>query len=962
LIRVALRGLAGRKLRAFLTSLAIVLGVAMVSGTLVLTDMIDRAFNQIFTESYAKTDAVVSGKSAGFSFQGESAATPPVASSLLPRIRAVPDVRSAAGFVSDESATKIIGRDGKPITPNGPTFGFGVDFSQPRFNPLNLTAGRWPRSSGEAAIDLATAKEQHFKVGQTIRIATLKPVRPFKLVGVAKYGSVESLGSATFAVFTIPTAQELLDRKGELDAISVAGKQGVSEEKLVKEIQAVIPANKAEVRTREQQVKEAKKDVEFTKYIRYFLLSFAGIALFVGAFVIFNTLSITVAQRVRELATLRTIGASRRQLLGSITVESLTIGLLASILGLLLGVGLALGLNALFKAFNNDLPTTGLILATRTIVVSLFIGVFVTLVAGLAPALRATKVPPIAAVREGATLPPGRLAPYASYIALAVVVLAVVLLGYGMFVDNVDTIVRLLALGVGCLLLFIGVALVSPKLVPTLARIVRPLAKWVMLGVGALVYPTRLGAWLVRRALYRPGLAGGQRALAFAAGFLLLLVVGPAVLLAAAFLLKFLSIAIGYSLGAAVVVLEAVLLVWLVLLVIARLRGRGFASDLPDLRFDPATDRLSSENSRRNPGRTAATAAALMIGLALVTFIAVLANGIKVSNRGAIEDQVKSDYLITSGNGFESISPAAGNAIARADEVAVASSVRSDIGKVAGSGQQVTGIDPRTITRVYHFDWQEGSNASAERLRPFDAIVDKNFAEDKNLDLGTRFPLLTPNGEETLLEVKGIYKAPPFFPLLGAVSISQPFFDRIYERPQNLFTFVDTKVPATEATEAELKSALANFPDAKVQTREAWISDQDKDLDNFLITLYVLLALAVIVSLFGMVNTLVLSVFERTRELGMLRAVGMTRNQVARMVRQESVITALIGAALGLPLGIFLAVLVTRALSQFEFELAPPWKNLIAFAVVSMIVGVLAAVAPARRASRLNVLRALQYE
>jgi putative ABC transport system permease protein len=961
-IRVALRGLAGRKLRAFLTSLAVVLGVAMVSGTFVLTDMIDRAFDKIFTESYARTDVVVSGKSAGFSFQGESAAAPPVASSLLPKIRAVPDVRSAAGFVSDESATKIIDRKGKPITPNGPTFGFGVDFSEPRFNPLNLTAGRWPKSSDEVAIDVATAKEQHFKVGQTVRIATLKPVRGFRLVGTAKYGSVESLGSATFSVFTIPTAQELLDRKGEFDAISVAGKQGVSEEKLVKEIEAVIPVNKAEVRTREEQVQEAKKDIEFTKYIRYFLLSFAGIALFVGAFVIFNTLSITVAQRIRELATLRTIGASRRQLLGSITLESLTIGLLASITGLLLGIGLAEGLNALFKAFNNDLPTTGLILATRTIIVSLAIGIVVTLVAGLAPAVRATKVPPIAAVREGATLPRGRLAPFVSYIALAVVALAVALLGYGMFVNDVDTLLRLLALGLGCLLLFIGVALVSPKLVPRLARIVRPVAKWVMLGVGALVYPTRLGAWLVRRSFYRPELKNSHRALGLAGGVLLLLIAGPGLLLAAAFLLTALSVAIGYALVAAVVVLEAVLVVWLVSVVIARLRHRGFASDLPELRFDPATDRLSSENSRRNPGRTAATAAALMIGLALVTFIAVLANGIKVSNRGAIEDQVKSDYLITSGNGFESISTAAGDAIARAPEVAVASSVRSDIGKVAGSGQQVTGIDPHTITKVYDFEWKKGSNASAENLGPFDAIVDKNFAEDKDLELGTRFPLLTPNGKETLLEVKGIYRAPPFYPLLGAVSLSKSFFDRVFERPQNLFTFIDTRGPPSGATEAELKSSLANFPDAKVQTREAWIDDQDKDLDNFLITLYVLLALAVVVSLFGMVNTLVLSVFERTRELGMLRAVGMTRNQVARMVRQESVITALIGAALGLPLGIFLAVLVTRALSQFEFELAPPWKNLIVFAIVSMIVGVLAAVAPARRASRLNVLQALQYE
>jgi putative ABC transport system permease protein len=962
-IRVALRGLAGRKLRAFLTALAIVLGVAMVSGTFVLTDMIDRAFDDIFTQSYANTDAYISGKSAISTFEGEQVASPSVPDSLLPKVRKLTDVRAAAGTVADESATKIIDKDGKAITTSGaPTFGFGIDYSEPQFNPLRLTAGRWPTAPNETVIDSGTAGDQGFKVGDTIKIATLKPVRPFKLVGIAQYGTVGSIGSATFATFTLPAAQELLDRRGQLDAISVSAKPGVTQQQLVQEIKQVVPPNKVEVRTRAQQVKEAKKSVSFTKIIRYFLLSFATIALFVGAFVIFNTLSITVSQRIREFATLRTIGASRRQLLGSVTVEAFVIGLLGAILGLLAGIGLAVGLNALFKAFNNDLPTTGVIVAPRTIIVSLLVGVVVTLFAGLAPAVKATKVPPIAAVREGATLPPGRLAPFVPFIALALIAMAVALLAYGMFANTLATAVRLLSLALGCLVLFVGVALLSPRLVPTLSRLVRPIAKWVMLGVSVLVYPTRLGAWLFRRGLFARGLAVPRRIVDLAGGLVMLLVVGPAILFAAAYLLRYLISAIGWGFIAAVVVLEFVLILWVLISVVRRLLGRGFPSDAPGIRFDPATDRLSGENTRRNPGRTAATAAALMIGLALVTFIAVLSNGMKQSNRRAIERQVESTYMLVSASGFDSISPAAGNAIAKAPDVKVASNVRSGVAKASGSVQQITGLDPKTISQVYNFEWTKGSVEAVDQLGPYQAIVDKSFADKKDLELGSRFTLLTPKGESVPLEVKGIYKAPPFYPLLGELSISLPFFDRLYERPQNLFTFIDVKGSPNTASQAALEQELANFPDAKVQTRDEWIHDQDKDFDNFLVLLYILLALAVIVSLVGMVNTLVLSVFERTRELGMLRAVGMTRHQVSRMVRQESVITALIGAALGLPLGVFLAVLVTRALSQFNVDFVPPWKNLIGFAIVAMIAGVVAAVAPARRASRLNVLRALQYE
>jgi ABC-type antimicrobial peptide transport system permease subunit len=878
-------------------------------------------------------------------------------------VKKLPDVAAAGATIADTSVTKIIDRNGKPITTGGaPTFGFGLDYSLPEFNPLKLTVGRWPSKPDEVVIDSGTASDQGYKVGDTVKVATLQPVRPFKLVGIAQYGTVGSIGSATFATFTLPAAQELLDRKGQLDAISVSAKPGVSQDELVSQIKQVVPLNKVEVRTQSEQVKEAKKSASFTKVIKYFLLVFATIALVVGAFVIFNTLSITVSQRIREFATLRTIGASRRQLLTSVSIEAFVIGLLGAIIGLFAGIGLAVGLNAFFKAVNNDLPTTGLIVAPRTIIVSLLIGVVVTLVAGLAPAVKATKVPPIAAVREGATLPRGRLAPFLPFIAIALVVLAVALLGYGMFANSLATAIRLLSLALGCLVLFIGVALLSPRLVPTLSRIVRPIAKWVMLGVSLLVYPTRVGAWLFRRGLNARGLPVLTRIGALVGGLVMLLVVGPGVLLVAAGAMRLLSSAIGWGFIAAVLVTEVVLVVWVMILVVRRLRGRGFTSDLPSIRFDPATDRLSGENTRRNPGRTAATAAALMIGLALVTFIAVLANGMKESNRRAIERQVKSTYMLVSANGFDAISPSAGDAIAKAPEVSVASNVRTGVGKASGSVQQITGLDPKTISQVYNFEWKDGSNASIDNLGPYDAIVDKAFADKKDLSVGSRFDLLTEKGETVPLEVKGVYKAPPFYPLLGEVSIALPFFDKLYERPQNLYTFLNVKGGPSDAAQATLEQQLTDFPDAKVQTRDEWISAQDKDFDNFLLLLYVLLALAVIVSLVGMINTLVLSVFERTRELGMLRAVGMTRNQVSRMVRQESVITALIGAALGLPLGVFLAVLVTKALSQFNVEFLPPWKNLIAFAVVAMIAGVLAAVAPARRASRLNVLRALQYE
>ena len=852
MIRFAIKSLAGRKLRTVLTALAIVLGVAMMSGSYVLTDTIDKAFDTIFVDSYAGTDTVVTGKDAGFSFEGEAAETPPIPENTLERVRGIEGVEVATGSVTDFQ-TKLLRPDGEAIDTGGaPSFAFGIETADEfdRFNPLNLVEGRWPSGGGEVAVDEGVAEDEDFELGDRIGVAALGPAQQFEIVGIAKYGDLSSIGGATFAIFDVPTAQTLLDKTGQLDSVQVAAAEGVTPEQLTQRISAELGSDFT-VRTGVEQATEDSGEIAtFTTIIRYFLLSFAGIALFVGAFVIFNTLSITVAQRMREFATLRTIGASRRQVLGSVILEALVIGLGASIVGLFAGLGLAVGLNKLFVALNLDLPQTQTVFATRTIVVSLLVGTLVTLIAGLFPAIRATRVPPIAAVREGATLPRGRFARFTPYIAAAIVALSVLALGYGTLADDLGLADRFALLGVGVLSLFIGVAMLSSRLVRPLARIV----------------------------------------------------------------------------------------------------------GIPARRLGGAAGKLAEGNAQRNPGRTAATAAALMIGIALVTFVSVLAQGLRVSNSDAIERQIQSDLIVTSQDGYSEFPAAVGDAVEGVDGVETVSNVRQDVAEIVGDGANLTGLDDR-INEVYDFRWEEGSDAVLTQLGSDGAVLPDNVAEDHDLAVGDSLTVRSTANETHDFVVRGIYEGSPFYPLLGTASISQAAFDELYERPRNRFTLINGT-----ATQESVESALEGFPDTRVQTRSEWIDKEDEEIQQFLLLLYVLLALSVIISLFGMVNTLALSVFERTRELGMLRAVGMTRRQTRRMIRHESVITALIGAALGLPLGIFLAALVTRALGQYDIRFALPIGQLIVLSIVAIFAGLLAAITPARRAAKLDPLRALQYE
>jgi putative ABC transport system permease protein len=852
MVRVALANLAGRKLRTVLTALAIVLGVSMASGTFVLTDTLNRAVDNLFRDSYTGTSVVVSGREYVGSSLGGAATLP---ANLLAKVRAVDGVAAADGAVTDFQ-TKLVGREGKVLGGMGGSLSFGAD-EWGRFNPMRLTDGAWPHHQGETVIDKGTAARKGYRVGDTIGVAARGPVRRFQVVGIARFVSLDSLGGATIALFDLKTAQGLFGKEGRLDTISVAGARGVDATTLRDRIAHVLPPT-AQAKTAQEQSESDAADAEKgISFIGYFLLAFAGVALFVGAFVIFNTLSITIAQRAREFAVLRTLGASRRQVLATVVVEALALGLLASLAGLFLGLGLAEGLYGAFKHSDLALPSAGMVFGARTIVLSLLVGTAVTLVAGLAPAIRATRVPPIAAAREGAVLPPSRVARFLPHLAGASVVVAAAALAYGMFADTPGTMQRLQFLGLGSFLLFVGIASVSP-------RLVRPLAS----------------------ALGRPAQAlGGE------------------------------------------------------------------------------PGRLARENATRNPARTAVTAAALMIGLALVTFVAVLAQGLRQSVGATIDRQVRADYIVSSASGFSEPFPTtAAEVLEHAPVVAAASSVRLDVVRIGRADRVATGIDPRTILRLYKFDWKQGSDQALGQLAPNGALLTENLARRRNAHLGDSVALTTPQGKQLSFVVKGIYKPPALGSLLGDVSIAQTTFDRSFARAGTLSTFIDVRGAPTAAKQAALAAILKDYPEAEVRTHDGYVDQQQQGISMLLNIVYVLLALSVIVSLFGMINTLVLSVHERTRELGLLRTIGMTRRQTRRMVRYESTVTALIGAALGLPLGLLLAALATRALADEGVVFALPVWSLLVFVLIAFVAGRRAAIAPARRAARLNVLQALHYE
>ena len=851
MLRLALRGLFARKLRTALTALAVVLGVAFVAGTFVFTDTIDASFKDLFQRASKGVDVSVKARQA---VDDDFNELQPFDAPVLDRVRAVDGVAAAEGSV--EATATLFDRDGEAI---GAQAGPALLFSSRsgRFDPLEYEDGGPPASAGEVVIDLATAERNDFAVGDRVRLASRAPAKVYEISGLATLGDTKSLGGASFADLTLAEAQRVSNREGKLDEVVVAADAGVSPQALKRRVAAVAgPA--FQVRTGQEDADQQAADIgEQLGFITTALLVFAGVAVLVGGFLIFNTFSITVAQRSREFALLRTLGASRRQVLGAVLLEAALIGLVASVLGVLAGVVLARGLAALLAGFGLDLPTTETVIAPGTVIAGLVVGMLATIASGVIPARRATQVEPVAAMRETDVAGAGRVGAVRIVASAVIAALGVGAMLLGLFGALGSSSADLSALGLGAMACVFGIALFAPVLVRPLARV-----------IGA-----------------------------------------------------------------------------------------------PLERLSGLTGRLARENAQRQPQRTAVTAAALMVGLALVVFVAIFAAGIRASVDQVIDEQFSASLVVTSQDGFTPIPAGAADRLRGLQGVDAVSAIRFQSGKVAGvpGTTGTSGLDPATVGKVFRPEFVKGSAATLKDLTGRQALADDGWAKENGFGVGETLRVTTPTGKRVGYVLAGTYDNQ--VGVLGDMTIANVSMTDDWNVEADALVLVGGAEGTTPPQlERAAQAALAPFPSAEPLTLEGFKDQQAEAVNQILGLIYALLSLSVIVSLLGIVNTLALAIYERTRELGLLRAVGMSRRQVRRMVRGEAVITALIGAALGLLLGTAFAALVSRPLAEDGFRLAIPWGTLVGLAVLAALAGVLASLGPARRASRVDVLRAVTTE
>ena len=861
--RVTLRSIWEHKRRLISTVVAIVLGVAFMSGTAVFADTLNKVFDDLFATASENVDARVQGEVV-FGSQGGGDQRARFDDALVDTVAAVDGVAAAEPFASTIGfgpTNRVLDADGDPVgSNNGPPTLIETWVDNEELSPYELTEGsRPPESDDEIAINVAAAEDGAFTIGDTVTVASQLGNREYTLVGTFTFGDSDSAAGAVAAEFTLAEAQRLAGAEGQLDAIFVVAEDGLSQEDVVARLAPVLPDGTEAITGEEAAEQDADSVQEGLAFFSQFLSIFGMLALIVGIFIIANTFQILVAQRTRELALLRAVGASRRQVLGSVLLEAAVVGLVAAVLGIAVGVLLAWAITAALSGGGVDLPTTGLVVSSDTIVQGLLTGLLVTAAAAIAPAIRATRVPPLAALRTVAIDRSG-----ASRIRLALGVVVLVLGGLNLsraWSADGDTDV-IPSVGLGALLILVGAVVVGPVLA------------------------------------------------------------GPSV--------------------------------------------RTFGSVLPRLRG--VTGRLATENAARSPKRTSATASALLIGVALVAFITVAAESIKRSVAAEFERGINADVFVQPEGGFfggfSGFSPQVAEVVRQTPGVEIVGTFSGDEVAVTypdgDTAETFAGaVDPAVYGTLTSPRMVEGELSD---LTPGGVIVDVRTRDDNDLEIGDVIQFRLPAGDRIELAVEAVSDDTTVFgpPWILHQETYAAEFDEVLDF--QVFATVEEGA-SVDAVIADIQADVDGFPSIEVLDREDFEGDLVAQLSTFVNFIYGLLALSIIIAMIGVANTISLSVHERTKELGLLRAVGMTRGQLRSSIRWEAVLISVLGAAVGVALGLLASYALVKALEGFGLTaFGVPVGTLAILVVVLAALGVVASLLPARRAARLDVLKAIGAE
>ncbi|MGW1599581.1 ABC transporter permease [Streptomyces eurythermus] len=842
MFRTALRNVLAHKARLLMTVLAVMLGVAFVSGTLVFTNTLSDAYQKSFAKGFDQVDVAVRPKyqdSEGDRVGKDAELT----QALLDRAAKVPGAASATGVVT--GFTAVAGKDGELVGGDWQSAGgnyWGTE--DPRYP---LVSGHAPHGKGEVLIDSATAKRAGFKVGDTVRLSVDGPVLTPTVSGIftTDDGNVAAGGSLT--LFDTPTAQSLFGKKGTYDEIDVRAAAGTSQEALKAALDKALPVKLVETTTGERLADDqAAAIADSLSGLKKSLLVFAGIALFVGTFIIANTFTMLVAQRTRELALLRAVGASRRQVTRSVLVEAFAVGTVAGVAGLVAGIGIGAGLRSLLGSLGESVPDGPLVIGSGTVVAALAVGILVTVLAAWLPARRAAKIPPVAAMSSLHAKATTKSLVLRNTLGslFAAAGIAVVLMATNMDADAAQG-----PMGIGAVLLIIGVFVLTPLLS-------RPL----------------------------------------------------------------------------------------------------IALASPVLRAFGVSGKLARQNSVRNPRRTAATASALMIGLTLITGMTVMAGSLQSSIDRMASSAIRADYVVSMANQGP-LSPDVAKKLATADGVTASSPLRNGESRIDGGTQWLTGVDGAAIGKLTDLKMTDGSfSVGGTRI-----VVDADRAEKHGWKPGSQLTAHFEDGAARRLTVAGVYEGNDMF---NGIILDNKVLTPHLTDPADMRVMVKMADGASDAAKKGLVKTLDTNPAVKIQDKQDISHEIGNVFTQVLNMVYGLLGMAVIVAVLGVVNTLAMSVFERAQEIGMLRAIGLDRGAVKRMVRLESLVISLFGGVLGLALGVFFGWAAGELLATEipTYELLLPWGRMTVFLLLAGFIGVLAALWPARRAARLNMLTAIKAE